>query len=108
MSSRSRIALGLCAALVFQASGASGLTISFDYSFDALGFFSDQARRDRLEAAGAFYEGLLADDLTAISSGGVNTWTARFFNPAIPSSVCRWRPAAILPMARRRTCPASG
>jgi hypothetical protein len=62
--------------------GAWGLEILFDYSYDAGGFFAAQDRRDALESAASLLEGLITDDLSAITPGGPNaSWTATFVNP---------------------------
>ena len=67
------LALGLSAP-------ASAIVINFDYSYDS-GFFSDPSRKSVLEAAGGFFESILLDDLTAITSGGGNNFSARFTSP---------------------------
>lgn len=54
----------------------------FDYSRDVLGFFDDPARRESLERAGDTLTSLLADSLSPINPGGLNTWTADFDDPA--------------------------
>jgi hypothetical protein len=61
---------------------ASAITINFDYTRDTNGFFSNSARKTTLEAAGAFFEATLNDNLTAINSAGQNHFNAGFFNPA--------------------------
>ncbi len=61
---------------------ASAVSIEFDYSFDTNNFFSSQARKDVLNAAGSFFSNTIQDDLTAITPGGVNSFAARFSNPA--------------------------
>ena len=82
MSSIRGLALVVAIALLLTGSGAPGLVIQFDYTYDTNGFFTDTARRDRLEAAGAFFESVLDDDLDAITPGGGNTWEPTFFHPA--------------------------
>lgn len=52
----------------------------FDYRYNSYGLFDDPAARGTLEAAGDTFEVLL-DDLSSISPGGLNTWTAKFPNP---------------------------
>ena len=69
------LALGLSAP-------ASAIVINFDYSYDTGSFFSDPTRKSVLEAAGGFFESVLLDDLTAITSGGGNSFDAIFTNPA--------------------------
>lgn len=57
--------------------------IQFDYSYDTGNFFGPGTpARATLEAAGAFFEGVLADELSAIAPGGVNSWNAEFVNPS--------------------------
>lgn len=65
---------------------ATAMNISFDYSFDANNFFNTQAKKDVLNAAGAFFSGVIQDDLTAITSAGANHYNAVFSNPASGSS----------------------
>ena len=55
--------------------------IAFDYSLDTAGFFAVQERRDALERAAAVLEARLEDELTAITPGGSNTWTAVISHP---------------------------
>lgn len=69
------------------ACGAQAVNISFDYSRDTNGFFGPATlARQSLEAAGDYFEGILADDLDPLSPGGVNTWTATFDNPQTGAS----------------------
>lgn len=63
------------------------LTISFDYSLDATGFFADQSRRDLMDQAASIYEGRINDTLSALQPSGGNTWTAIFNNPATGADV---------------------
>jgi matrixin len=60
------------------------VTFQFDYSLDANNFFSGPniGRRTILEAAATALQGRLADNLSGISPGGGNSWTAIFANPA--------------------------
>ncbi len=60
----------------------ANINIVFDYTFDTNNFFSLQARKDVLEAAALAFETRLTDNLTAITSGGANTFNVNFFNPA--------------------------
>jgi len=55
--------------------------IVFDYSLDTVGFFSAQERKDALERAAEVLEARLEDELTAITPGGSNTWTAVISHP---------------------------
>lgn len=61
--------------------------IVFDYTYDANGFFNPQGRRDVLEAVASVYESRITDDLTAITPGGIDTWTAIFDDPSSGSRV---------------------
>ena len=68
------------------AQSASAVSIVFDYSYDTTGFFTDAARKNTLNQAGAYLGNRLQDNLTAISSGGGNNFTAKFFNPSDPNT----------------------
>lgn len=57
------------------------ITIAIDYSRDTQGFFNQQARRDELQRAADSLASALQDDLSAISPGGGNNWTATFTHP---------------------------
>ena len=70
------------AAQIVSQPSAGPLKIRFDYSFDTSGFFAIQSRRDVLQLAADILITKFADNLTAISPGGVNQWTANFQNPA--------------------------
>lgn len=72
------------AAVIFAIWGqsASALNISFDYSYDSAGFFSDAARRSTLQQAGNYLGSRFSDNLTAITSSGGNQFTATFFDPS--------------------------
>jgi hypothetical protein len=61
--------------------GAGPLKIRFDYSLDTTGFFASQSRRDLLQLAADTLITKFADNLTAITPGGVNSWNASFQNP---------------------------
>ncbi len=77
---RARYLMG--AVSLLASSAAMPLTLNFDYSYDANGFFSAQERRDVLSAAGGYFESILQDDLTAITPGGINQFDAKFYDPA--------------------------
>jgi len=91
MRSRHAWAIFAAGALLFSAAPAEAVVLHFDYSTDLTGFFGagnpagpasgDQAHA-ALEAAGAFFDDLLGDDLAAIQPGGFNQWTAKFTHPA--------------------------
>ena len=65
------------------------ISITFNYTYDAGGFFSggNAPRRDILDLAASVYETRLYDSLTAITPGGINSWTADFSNPATGAGV---------------------
>ncbi len=71
--------LTLCAGV-----SVGSITITLDYTYDTyneVGFFDTQAKRDRLQAAADALSYRLLDDLQAIAPSGGNTWTAKFVNP---------------------------
>lgn len=61
---------------------AGPLSIRFDYSMDALGFFASQERRNSLQFAANSIISKFSDQLTAIQPTGLDQWTAKFLNPA--------------------------
>lgn len=65
---------------------ASAITLQFDYTYDTNNFFDTQAKKNVLEAAGAFFSNVIQDDLTAITSGSGGAFNANFSNPADGSS----------------------
>lgn len=76
-----RLAGALCTgALSLCSHQAAAININFDYTYDTLGFFTTQAK-NVLNSAGAFFEALLTDDLTAITSSGSNSFDADFNRP---------------------------
>ena len=52
------------------------VSIVIDYSFDAQGFFT-QPRRDLMQFAADTIATKLNDSLSAITPGGIDTWSAR-------------------------------
>lgn len=60
---------------------ATAINIEFNYDFDTNNFFDTQAKKDVLSAAGSYFSNLITDDLTAITSGGVNSFNINFSNP---------------------------
>jgi hypothetical protein len=68
-------------ALLLASQSASAITLAFDYTYDINGFFVDPTRQTVLETAGGFFEARLGDDLTAITSGGGNSFNAVFTDP---------------------------
>lgn len=77
------LSLSIAALCSFVTVANAGITIQFDYSLDTNNFFSgpNSDRRAYLESAGGFFESILNDNLTGITPGGPNTWTASFFHP---------------------------
>jgi hypothetical protein len=78
------VAAGLLAALPAQA-----LTITFDYSYDTRGFFTDLAtgtplleRRAILDQAASFYSGF-TDSLTAIAPQAGDSWSVQMTHPSL-------------------------
>lgn len=67
--------------LALSLSPASAVSILFDYTYDTHGFFTPE-RRHTLDAAGTWLGSHLADSLTAIAPGGVNTWSQTFDHPS--------------------------
>ena len=65
---------------------ATAINIDFRYDYDTNNFFDTQAKKDVLSAAGSYFGNLITDDLTAITSSGVNHFNVNFFNPADVSS----------------------
>jgi len=70
---------------------AQAIVFHFDYSTDSTGFFGEgnpqgalagEQARAALEAAGAFFEDVLGDDLAAIQPFGFNRWNAVYTHPA--------------------------
>jgi hypothetical protein len=92
---------GAATLLTVFAPSVQGIDIQFDFSFDTNNFFTGNLQRQNvLNAAAAVFESRLTDQLTAITPGGSNTWTATFthpgtglsqqvLNPTIPQNVIR-------------------
>ncbi len=76
----------LAAALLvaFSVQAEANIDIQFDYSYDN-GFFSDASRKTALNAAASLFESRFADQLTAITSSGSNSFNPTFFNPGNPT-----------------------
>lgn len=60
---------------------ASAINIQFDYRFDSNNFFNTQAKKDVLNTAGSYFDNIIGDKLTAISSSGFNHFNTNFYNP---------------------------
>lgn len=65
-----------------EAREVPALLIQIDYSRDTSGFFSNPEARATLEQVAAELGNGLNANLSAITPGGGNTWTATFFDPA--------------------------
>jgi hypothetical protein len=70
-----------------EAREVPAVAIQIDFTFDTNGFFSDPTRRAILQQAASDIGAHLDANLPALVSGGGNTWTARFFNPATGAEV---------------------
>ncbi|MGB0740566.1 MAG: hypothetical protein ACPGXX_10885, partial [Planctomycetaceae bacterium] len=57
------------------------ITIAIDYSLDSNGFFDLQERRDELQRAADTLSSRMQDNLSAITPGGGNSWTAQISHP---------------------------
>jgi len=75
--------LSLFAALVLGALPARAISIVFDYTYDTNGFFtSHPTAKTDLNSVAQFFNANLTDSFSAITPGGVNSWSADFFDPA--------------------------
>jgi len=72
----------LASVFAMASQSASAINIEFRYDYDTNNFFDTQAKKDVLNAAGSYFSNLITDDLTAITSSGVNHFNVNFFNPA--------------------------
>lgn len=82
LSLRTAISTASVLLLASTATTANAFDITFDYSYDTSGFFTDTARRTLLDSAAYAFESRLSDSLGAITSGGVNHFNAVLFNPS--------------------------
>ncbi len=75
--------------LILVCSQSQAITFEFDYTYDTGNFFGSvgSAQRNALEEAASFFETHLADNLSAITPGGGNTWSATFYDPTDTSSI---------------------
>src|SRR5438128_2075347 len=78
--------LACVAGLALALPARAKITLDFDYSLDVNNFFNSgttngQAARAALVTAGHVYEDRMLDNFTAITPGGINSWTALFTNP---------------------------
>ncbi len=81
---RSLSLFSIAAAAGGMVCAADGFTIQFNYSFDTNNFFAPASvQRDRLEDAASFFEGIITDELEAISPGPGESWMALAENPSM-------------------------
>jgi hypothetical protein len=78
-SGRAALLLGML--LLTTASARGRVVISLDYSLDAGGLFDSTAARTVMDRAAQVFSDRFVDNLTAITPGGSNTWSARIINP---------------------------
>ncbi len=82
----------------------SAIEIIFNYDLDTTGFFDDADARAALEAAGAYYEELIIDELGAIDANNFEgtdlSWTPTYFEPGQQNQT-------ILTSARNLVVPAN-
>ncbi len=82
-----KLATVLGVALVLGAPAASAsIDIVFDYSYDSGSFFNI-AQKNILDQAAGVFESRLSDKLTAVTSGGSNSFDVNFINPSGGASV---------------------
>jgi hypothetical protein len=67
--------------LLSTASARARIVFSFDYSLDTGGLFDAVAARTAMDRAAQVYSDRFVDNLTAITPGGANTWSAHILNP---------------------------
>lgn len=80
MNRRTTLRAVLLAAIATTTFPASAINIDFNYDFDSGGFFT-ASRRATLDSAASFFESRLTDSLSAISSGGGNSFSLNFTRP---------------------------
>lgn len=76
-------------ALCMTVTPAQALTIQLDYTYDGVanggsGFFgtAGSAARNVMQAAASYFSAVISDTLSAITSSGINSFNAVFFDPA--------------------------
>ncbi len=83
----SPLLLVVCLAIFLATSSAqANIDILFNYSYDSNNFFNN-TNKGVLESAASYFESILTDDLTAITSGGDNHFNASFSDPSTGDSV---------------------
>jgi hypothetical protein len=76
------------AAGFFLPQPATAIDIQFNYTFDTNNFFNGHPERQAvMEQIALTFESRITDNLTAITPGGSNTWTAVFDNPSTGTDV---------------------
>ena len=74
--------LSVCAALLLAVSASAQLTLLVDYTQDSNNFFNTQAKKDAFQAAANYVAGFVSPTaLAAITSAGINHYTAIISNP---------------------------
>ena len=79
-----KLALAVLSLLLGFAPGARAITLQFDYSYDTNNFFggANIGRRTLLDTCAQVFNNRFNDSLSAITPGGINTWTAKFSDPS--------------------------
>jgi len=71
------------ATLALAVPPARAVSIVFDYTYDTNGFFtSNPTAQTDLDSVAQFFNTNLIDSLSAITPGGINSWSAVFSDPA--------------------------
>ncbi len=80
-----RTLMASCLLLAATQPALANIDIQFDFSYDTSNFFSSNPDSvAALNAAASVFETRFADNLTAITSSGGNSFDTAFFNPADP------------------------
>ena len=80
-----KTSLVLTLSLAFAPPALANIDIQFDYTYDTGNFFSSNAGSiSALESAASIFESRFSDNLSAISSSGLNSFDSVFFNPSDP------------------------
>lgn len=72
---------------VLESREVPAILFQFDYSRDTSGFFNNAEARATIERVASDVGNLLTTNLTALTPGGGNTWTATFFDPSTGNTV---------------------
>lgn len=74
--------LTVLVSLIVLASAHANLTFTINYTQDSLNFFNTQAKKDSMQAAANYVASLVSNTaLSAITPGGMNTWSTIISNP---------------------------